>query len=70
MTGLQLQDFDFFYTYLLMHEEFAGLIREQGKKGAVFMVYGVNQILPRYEGFRHLDRISPMEGILAFYEKE
>ncbi|MCP4668296.1 MAG: hypothetical protein GY849_18285, partial [Deltaproteobacteria bacterium] len=55
---------------LVMHEEFAGLIAEKGKKGAIFMVYGCQKILPRYKGFRLLDHISPMEGILALYQKK
>ncbi|MCP4666645.1 MAG: hypothetical protein GY849_09775, partial [Deltaproteobacteria bacterium] len=64
-TGVPFREFDLFYTYLVMHEEFAGLIAEKGKKGAIFMVYGFQKILPRYKGFRLLDHISPMEGILA-----
>jgi len=69
-TGVPLESFDLFYTYLVMHEEFASLIRDRGKKGAIYMVYGLNKILPRYEGFRHLDHISPLKGILALYEKQ
>jgi hypothetical protein len=69
-TGVGFEDFDLFYTYLVMHEEFAGLIRERGKAGARFMVYGLDKILPRYRGFRLMDGISPMERILAVYEKE
>ncbi len=52
-----------------MHEEFSELIASRAKKGAFFMVFGLDRILPRYEGFRLLDRISPLEGILAVYEK-
>ena len=69
-TGTEFQDFDIFYTYLVMHEEFAGLIAEKAKKGSVFMVYGLHKILPAYQGLRLLDPISPMEGILAVYRKE
>lgn len=68
-TGTEFQDFDIFYTYLVMHEEFAGLIAEKAKKGSVFMVYGLHKILPAYQGLRLLDPISPMEGILAVYRK-
>jgi len=34
------------------------------------MVYGLNRILPKYPGFRLLQNLSPMEGILALYQKE
>lgn len=69
-TGVSFEDFDLFYTYLIMHEEFAEMIVEKAKKGAIFMLYGLNRILPRYQGLRLLDHLSPMEGILAIYRKE
>ncbi|OPX38470.1 MAG: hypothetical protein B1H11_04515 [Desulfobacteraceae bacterium 4484_190.1] len=69
-TGISFEQFDLFYTYLIMHEEFAGLIVEKAKKGAIFLIYGLQKILPRYHGLRLLEHISPMEGILAFYRKE
>ena len=69
-TGLRLADFDLFYTYLMMHEEFAHMLAEKAKKGAIYMVYGLNNIMPRYPGFRLMKDLSPMEGILALYEKE
>jgi hypothetical protein len=68
-TGVAFQEFDLFYTYLVMHEEFAELIAEKGKRDAIFMVYGFQKILPRYMGFHLLDHISPMEGILTLYQK-
>ena len=69
-TGLALSDFDFFYTYLIMHEEFAHMLAEKAKKGAIYMVYGLHRIMPRYPGFRLMKELSPMEGVLALYEKE
>jgi len=69
-TGAEFEEFDVFYTYLVMHEEFAELIMEKAKKGSVFMVYGLHKILPRYKGLRLLGHISPMQGILAAYRKE
>ena len=69
-TGLDLADFDFFYTYLIMHEEFAQMLAEKARKGAVYMVYGLHKIMPRYPGFRLMEEFSPMEGVLALYEKE
>ena len=68
-TGVGLEDFDLFYTYLVMHEEFAELLAERAKRGSVFMVYGLQKILPSYHGLRLFDQISPMEGILVLYQK-
>ncbi len=67
-TGAALEEFDLFYTYLTMQEEFAELISERAKPGAVFMVYGLNDILPRFPGFRLLSQ-KPLEGIVALYRK-
>jgi hypothetical protein len=67
-TGLGFEDFDLYYTYLTMQEEFAGLIRQKARSGAVFMVYGLATILPRFPGLR-LMTPTPLEGILALYEK-
>ena len=69
-TGLGFEDFDLFYTYLTMHEEFAGLINRKAKKGAVFMVYGLERIFPRFEGLRLLTPLEPPEGMIALYQKE
>jgi hypothetical protein len=67
-TGAGLDDFDLFYTYLTMQEEFAGLINRKAKKGALFMVYGLERILPRWDGMTLLTE-QPLEGILALYRK-
>jgi hypothetical protein len=67
-TGLGFEDFDLFYTYLTMQEEFAELIAKKAKTGAVFMVYGLATILPRFPGLR-LFTPTPLEGILALYQK-
>lgn len=69
-TGLGFEDFDLFYTYLTMHEEFAELIKEKAGKGAVFMVYGLERIFPRFEGLRLLNPKEPLEGMIALYQKE
>jgi hypothetical protein len=67
-TGLGFEDFDLFYTYLTMQKEFAALISQKARPGAVFMVYGLATILPRFPGLR-LMTPTPLEGILALYEK-
>lgn len=64
--GFGIEDFDIFYTYLVMYEEFSRLIREKGKKGAIFIIYGVGNIIPHLSGFQHLNR---MGGILGIYRK-
>ncbi len=69
-TGMEIGDFDLFYTYLIMHEEFAHMLSEKAKRGAIYMVYGLRNIMPRYDGFRLMKELSPMEGALALYEKE
>jgi hypothetical protein len=68
-TGLAFEDFDIFYTYLIMHQEFAAMIAERAAKGACFLVYGLDRIMPRYEGLRLREDLSPMNGILGIYEK-
>ena len=68
-TGSDLADFDLFYTYLIMHDEFASMLAKKAKRGAVYMVYGLQKILPRYSGFRLMEELSPMEGVLALYER-
>ena len=68
-TGISFEEFDLFYTYLVMQEEFARIIAQKAKKGALFIIYGLNQILPRFEGLTLLEDISPMERILAVYRK-
>jgi len=69
-TAVPIEKFDIFYTYLVMHEEFARLIAQKAKTGAIFMVYGLDKILPKYEGLQLLEAVSPMEGILALYRKD
>jgi len=68
-TGIAIEDFDLFYTYLTMHEEFADLISRKAKPGALFMVYGLERIMPRYERLETLTPKTPIEGILGLYRK-
>jgi len=69
-TGVPFERFDLFYTYLVMHEEFAQLISQNAKSGSILMVYGLDKILPKYEGLQLLENVSPMEGILAVCRKD
>ena len=68
-TGVPFDQFDLFYTYLTMQQEFAELIVRKAKPGAIFMVYGLEKILPRFAGFHLLTPERPLEGILALYRK-
>jgi len=68
-TGLGFEDFDIFYTYLVMHEEFSKLIINRAKKGAQFWVYGISNIMPKYKGLENITQNGPIQGILAVYQK-
>lgn len=67
--GVDFEGFDIFYTYLSMQEEFAGLIIDRARKGAVFMIYGLEKIMPKYEGLSLLTPETPLKGALALYRK-
>jgi len=68
-AGVGLAGFDLFYTYLTMYSEFGEVIAEKAKKGAVFMLYGVERILPRLKGLHLLTPGGPIQGVLALYQK-
>ena len=68
-TGVPFEQFDIYYTYLVMHEEFARLIARKAKRGSILMVYGLDMILPKYEGMQLMEAVSPLEGILTLYQK-
>jgi hypothetical protein len=66
-TGLAFEDFDVFYTYLWMQAEYAQMISERAKPGAVLLVYGPDRLRPGLEGLRLIDELS--SGSLAVYRK-
>ena len=68
-SGAGFEEFDLFYTYLTMQEDFAALILRRAKRGAVFMVYGLERIQPSFEGLRLLTTDGPVQKILALYQK-
>ena len=68
-TGTGFEEFNLFYTYLSMYEEFSELIVRKAKKGAIFMVYGLDKVLPRINGLELLTPRKPLEGIIALYRK-
>ena len=68
-AGIAFEEVDIFYTYLSMQEEFAGLIADKARKGAVFMVYGLEKIMPKHKGLNLLTPETPLKGALALYQK-
>lgn len=69
-TGLTLKDVDIFYTYITLHDAFAELISREGRIGALYMVYGFNNVLPRYPGFSLVNPNLGQKGLIALYRKE
>ena len=68
-AGVNFEEVDIFYTYLSMQEEFAGLIADRARQGAVFIVYGLEKIMPKYKGLNLLTPGTPLKGALALYQK-
>ncbi len=68
-TGASFEEFDLFYTYLTMYEEFAELIAQKAKRGAVFMIYGLERVLPKLNGLQLLTPGKLIQGIIALYQK-
>ena len=67
--GVRFADIDLFYTYITLHDLFAEKIAKQAKHGALYMVYGFNKILPRYQGLEILVPDVASQGIVALYGK-
>ncbi|NIR15293.1 MAG: hypothetical protein GWN86_15715 [Desulfobacterales bacterium] len=66
---MSFDQFDLFYTYLTMYEEFAELISQKAKRGAVFMIYGLERVLPKLDGLQLLTPGELIQGIIALYQK-
>ncbi len=66
-TGFGIEDFDIFYTYLMMCEEFAEIIRKKGKKGSIFIIYGLGKNSIHFTGFEFINRF-PLSRI-GIYKK-
>jgi hypothetical protein len=52
-----------------MYEEFAELIAQKAKKGSVFMIYGLERVLPKLDGLQLLTPGKLIQGIIALYQK-
>ena len=68
-TGVRFEDVDLFYTYITLHDLFAEKIARDGKKGALYLVYGFSKVLPRYQGLEVLVQDLASQGIVAVYRK-
>lgn len=68
-TGVRFTDIDLFYTYITLHDVFAELIAAEAKTGALYLVYGFNRVLPRYQNLEVLVPDLGEQGIAALYRK-
>jgi len=69
-TGIGFEDIDVFYTHFTLHDVFADKIARQAKAGAVYLVYGLDRIVPRYPGLQALTPDRALHGVLGVYQKE
>ena len=69
-TGFGFADIDVFYTHFTLHDVFADKIARQAKAGAVYLVYGLDRVVPRYPGLRALTSDRSLHGVLGVYQKE
>jgi SAM-dependent methyltransferase len=67
--GVRFERIDLFYTYITLHDLFAAKIAEEGKQKALYLVYGFNRILPRYQGLEILIPDVASQGIVSLYAK-
>ncbi|MBU0755199.1 MAG: hypothetical protein KJ645_08660 [Planctomycetes bacterium] len=68
-SGVAFEEIDIFFTYLTLHKEFAKLIAHRGRSGAIFMIYGLDLILPRLNKFELLQAKSPINKKIVLYRK-
>lgn len=68
-VGLELSDFDLFYAFVAGPDPLAELVATRGKPGAVYLVYSMNRIFPKYPGLRLVEDLSPLGDVLAVYRK-
>jgi hypothetical protein len=69
-TGYGFQDVDLFYTHFTLHDVFAEKIAASAKQGAVYVVYGLDRVLPHYPGLRSLTPDRALNEIMGVYRKE
>jgi hypothetical protein len=69
-TGIRYTEIDLFYTYITLHDLFAEKISREAKGGALYLVYGFNKVLPRYDGLELLAPDVAGQGVAALYVKK
>jgi len=67
--NVRFEEIDIFYTYITLHDLFAAKIAAEAKPKALYLVYGFNKILPRYQGLELLIPDLASQGIVALYGK-
>ena len=67
--NLRFEEIDIFYTYITLHDLFGAKIAAEAKPKALYLVYGFNKILPRYQGLELLIPDLASQGIVALYGK-
>ena len=68
-VNVRFEEIDIFYTYITLHDLFAAKIAAEAKPKALYLVYGFNKILPRYQGLELLIPDLASQGIVALYGK-
>ena len=68
-TNVRFEEIDIFYTYITLHDLFGAKIAAEAKPKALYLVYGFNKILPRYQGLELLIPDLASQGIVALYGK-
>ena len=67
--NVRFEEIDIFYTYITLHDLFGAKIAEKAKPKALYLVYGFNKILPRYQGLELLIPDLASQGIVTLYGK-
>jgi SAM-dependent methyltransferase len=68
-VNVRFNQIDLFYTYITLHDLFAAKIAAEAKPKALYLVYGFNKILPRYQGLELLISDLASQGIVTLYGK-
>jgi hypothetical protein len=68
-VNVRFNEIDLFYTYITLHDLFGAKIAAEAKPKALYLVYGFNKILPRYQGLELLIPDLASQGIVALYSK-
>ncbi|MCG6918329.1 MAG: class I SAM-dependent methyltransferase [Deltaproteobacteria bacterium] len=67
--NVRFEEIDIFYTYITLHDQFGAKIAAKAKPKALYLVYGFNKILPRYQGLELLIPDLASQGIVTLYGK-